>query len=287
MLTDYKLPKSNQYLNDNFSIGLHYTRLPIENSPERIIRGMTCICTKGYADIEIDFNRYHFQKGAILTVFPLQIIEQKRVSEDFSLIYITYSIEILDSILFRFSPEFEIFLKATPVFNAPEEIYNADIEFIRLIKSKYDELDNIFRNEIIISLLHIFYLNVYNNIHHKLLKDTIKHTRRIEIMKMFVNLIMQHFKESREVAFYANKLNITPKYLSIVTDEVRGQSAKKVINDYIITEIKLQLNATSKTIQEISEELNFPDQSFFSKFFKRHSGLSPKQYRNKRYNGNG
>ena len=189
----------------------------------------------------------------------------------------------MQNILFRFSPEFEVFLKENPIFNAPKEIYDADIEFLKLIKTKYEEIDNIFRNEINISLLRVFYLNIYNGIHHKLLKDTVKYTRRIEITKKFINLIMQFFNESREVAFYANKLNITPKYLSIVTFEVRGQSAKKVIDDYIMTEIKLQLNSTSKSILEISEELNFPDQSFFCKFFKRHSGLSPKQYRNKLY----
>jgi len=281
MLTDYKLPKSNIYLDNNFSIGLHYTKLPIQNSPERLIRGMTCICTNGCADVEIDFIKHHFEKGAILTAFPMQVIEQKHVSEDFSLVYITYSREILQSILFRFSPEFEVFLKETPVFNAPKEIYKADVEFLGLIKSKYEEVENIFRNEIIISLLRVFYLNIYNGIHHKLLKDTVKHTRRIEITKMFINLIIQYFNESREVAFYADKLNITPKYLSIVTYEVRGQSAKKVIDDYIMTEIKLRLNSSSKSILEISEKLNFSDQSFFCKFFKRHSGLSPKQYRNK------
>lgn len=281
MLSDYQFPNPNINLDNNFSIGLHYTKLPIQNSPERLTRGMTCVCTNGCADLEIDFIKHHFEKGAILTVFPMQIIEQKQVSEDFSLIYISYTIEILQNILFRFSPEFEVFLKENPVFNAPEEIYKADVEFMELIKNKYEEVENIFRNEIIISLLRIFHLNIYNGIHHKLLKNKVKHTRRIEITKTFINLIMQYFNESRAVEFYANKLNITPKYLSLVCTEVRGQSAKKVIDDYIMTEIKLQLNATSKSIQEISEELNFPDQSSFCKFFKRHSGLSPKQYRNK------
>lgn len=227
MLTDSKLPDSNINLDHNFSIKLHHTKLPIEHSPERLTRGMTCICTNGSTDVMIDFIKHHFEKGAILTLFPMQIIEQKQLSEDFSLIYVTYSNEILQNIMFRFSPEFEVFLKEIPVFNAPEEIYKAEIKFIELIKSKYEEVDNIFRNEIIISLLRVFYLNRYNGIHHELLKDTVKHTRRIEITKMFINLIIQYFNESRDVAFYADKLNITPKYLSLVTSEVRGQKCKK------------------------------------------------------------
>ncbi|MGQ1911140.1 helix-turn-helix domain-containing protein [Marinifilum sp. RC60d5] len=281
MLTDFRLPESDISLEGNFSLGFYSTKFPIKDSPERLQWGMTCICTSGYIDLEIDFITYRLEKGVILTAFPMQVVEQKQLSEDFSLIYITYSKEILQNVLFRFSSGFEVFLKENPVFNAPEEIYTSDIEFLKLIKNKYEEINNICRNEIIISLVRVFYLNIYNGIYQKLLNDSIKLTRQMEIFRLFLDLITQYYNKSREVAFYAKKLNITPKYLSIVTQGVRGQNAKKVIDDYIMTEIKLQLNSSSKSILEISEELNFPDQSFFCKFFKRHSGLSPKQFRDK------
>lgn len=280
MLTGFRILDSNISLEENFSMDFNHNNFPIENSPERLQRGIISICTKGCADIEVDFIKYHIESGMIITPFPMQVVEQKYVSDDFSLVYLACSQEMLSSVLFRFPPEFELFLKENPVYKAPKELYQSVIEFLKLLKTKYENTGNIYRSEIIISMVRVHYLEIFNDIQHILSKNLIKHSRRTEIMKMFIHLIMQHYNESREVSFYANKLNITPKYLSIVTQEETGQGAKKFIDDFMITEIKLQLKSTSKFIQEISENLNFPDQSFFSKYFKHHTGLTPKQYRN-------
>lgn len=281
MLTASKISDSDLLLDENFSINFSHSTLPIENSPVRLDRGLTCICTKGCAEISIDFINYQIEKGAIISAFPRQIMEQKYASKDFALVYIACSEELLKHVLFRFPPEFFAFLKETPVFKAPEKIYEEDLTSWKLIKRKYEDVDNVCRNEIVINMLRIYYLNIYNGIHHKLKQDMVKQTRGMELTRNFIHLVMEHHTQSREVAFYANKLSITPKYLSIITQEEKGQSAKKVIDDFIITEIKLRINASSKSILEISEELNFTDQAFFCKYFKRHTKLTPTQYRNK------
>lgn len=280
MLTGFKIIDSNISLDENFSMDSHHNKLPIKNSPERLEKGIVSICTRGHADIEVDFIKYHIEKGVIFSAFPMQVVEQQYISEDFSLVYIGCSRVMLRNVLFRFPPEFELFLKENPVYKAPEEIYRTDLDFLELIKNKYEDTGNICRNEIIVSMVRVYYLKIYNEIHHLLLKNPIRHTRRMEIMKMFINLIMQYYSESREVAFYADKLNLTPKYLSIVTQEISGHGAKKFIDDFMITEIKLQLKSTTKSILEISGELNFPDQSFLCKYFKHHTGVTPRKYRN-------
>jgi AraC family transcriptional regulator, transcriptional activator of pobA len=267
-------------LEENLSISLSYDKLPIKDSPIRLEYGIVCIFIRGTADIEVDCIKYHMEKGMILSVFPMQIIEQIKISHDLKLMYFTSSLEILNKILFRFPPEFELFLKEFPTYNLPEKTYLKDIEFISQLKEKLEDRDNLCRNEIIMSYIRCFYLEIYNNLHHKLLENPVKHVRRKEILKMFINLIMKHYKESREVAFYANKLNITPKYLSMVSKEINGQTAKRIIDEYIVTEIKLLLKSTTKAIQEIAEELNFPDQSFLCKYFKNLTGITPKQYKN-------
>ena len=96
---------------------------------------------------------------------------------------------------------------------------------------------------------------------------------------IFYNLILQYYKDSREVGFYAKKLCLTPKYLSVIIKEFTGNSALGWINDYVILEAKSLLKSTNMTIQQISDELNFPSQSFFGKYFKRLVGVSPKVYR--------
>jgi AraC-like DNA-binding protein len=81
------------------------------------------------------------------------------------------------------------------------------------------------------------------------------------------------------VSNYAKKLCITAKHLSAVVKNVSGQSPTDIINSYVILDAKISLTTTDMTIQEISARLHFPNQSFFGRYFKQHTGLSPRQYR--------
>ena len=102
---------------------------------------------------------------------------------------------------------------------------------------------------------------------------------RLSIYNRFIDLLEVSFRQERSVGFYANQLAITPKYLSEVTKDICGQSAIAIIQDRVIAECKALLYSTDKSIQEISDELNFPTQSEFGKYFKRQTGVSPKFYR--------
>ncbi len=83
------------------------------------------------------------------------------------------------------------------------------------------------------------------------------------------------------MTFYAEQLFLTPKHLSRVIKEVSGRSAGEWIDEQVILEAKARLKNLSLTVQEISDQLGFPNQSFFGKYFKRHVGLSPSDYRKK------
>ena len=87
------------------------------------------------------------------------------------------------------------------------------------------------------------------------------------------------YNKNRDVKFYADKLNISPKYLSNICKRVSGKSASIIINQYVIKSIKHSLIYTNKSIKEIALELNFENISFFGKYTKRVLGLSPKIYR--------
>lgn len=100
-----------------------------------------------------------------------------------------------------------------------------------------------------------------------------------ELADKFFYLIMQHYKENREVAFYAKELCITPKYLTTIIKAVSGKSAKDWILEYIILEIKALLRDSSLNIQEIVVKTNFANQSSLGRFFRKHTGMSPSEYR--------
>lgn len=96
----------------------------------------------------------------------------------------------------------------------------------------------------------------------------------------FIKLVKDYFKTERFLGFYADELGVTTKHLSRTVKSQTGCSAASWIERFLIMESKILLKSTNLTIQQISDTLNFPTQSFFGKYFKKNVGVSPKAYRN-------
>lgn len=101
------------------------------------------------------------------------------------------------------------------------------------------------------------------------------------LFQQFVELISSTYPKPRSVAYYAQQLNISPKYLSAICKQVGGKRASDLINDYVIRDIDNLFKYSKKSIKEIAYELDFPNLSFFGKYVKKHFNLSPKLYREK------
>ena len=100
------------------------------------------------------------------------------------------------------------------------------------------------------------------------------------IYDQFLRLVTDYHTSERNMAFYADKLCLTPKYLSKLVKTVSGRSAPDWIDAFVILESKNMLKYSDLSIKEIVCKLNFPNQSVFYKFFKSHTGKTPSQYRN-------
>lgn len=105
--------------------------------------------------------------------------------------------------------------------------------------------------------------------------------RSIDIYNRFVSLVAEHYRTAHDVAFYADRLCITTRYLSQVTDNVVGKSPKQIIADYLLSEAKSYLETTRLTIQEITDKLGFSSGALFCKFFKTQASISPTEYRSR------
>lgn len=103
--------------------------------------------------------------------------------------------------------------------------------------------------------------------------------RQSQIFQEFFNLVITNYKKERSAMFYAQQMCITPRYLSRVIKDVSGRSASEWIDVFVTTEIMHQIHFTNRSIQQISYDLGFPNQSFFGKYFKAQTGCSPKIYR--------
>ncbi|MGN0280952.1 MAG: helix-turn-helix domain-containing protein [Prevotella sp.] len=98
-------------------------------------------------------------------------------------------------------------------------------------------------------------------------------------MRRFMNELKDNYKRERKVGFYAERLNITSGYLSYIIKNVSGKLPKQLIDEFVTKEACAQLKCISRTVQQRSNDLNFPSQSFFGKYFKRVMGCSPLAYK--------
>lgn len=109
--------------------------------------------------------------------------------------------------------------------------------------------------------------------------SNVQMTRKEAIVMEFTRLVQKEFRLEREVNYYASKLNISSRYLTEMVKEFLGISSKEAIDYYVIQEAILLMHNHELSIAQIANELNFSNQSFFGKFFKRYTSLSPKEYR--------
>ncbi len=109
--------------------------------------------------------------------------------------------------------------------------------------------------------------------------DALKpHSRKLNYVQTFLRLVRTHHRRERAIGFYADKMFISPKYLSLIIKEATGRSAAEWIDQYVLQEAKNLLRYSGKNVQQIAYELNFTNQSSFGKYFKHLTGMSPTQF---------
>ena len=111
--------------------------------------------------------------------------------------------------------------------------------------------------------------------------DQKPHSRKLSYVKTFLRLVRANHRKERSIGFYADKMFISPKYLSLIIKESTGRSAAEWIDQYVIQEAKNLLRYSGKNVQQVAYELNFTNQSSFGKYFKHLTGMSPTQFQNR------
>lgn len=237
------------------------------------------ICLGGQGRIKINFKEYNIQKNTVFTVFPKQIFERVDYSDDFLLLLLAFSPEFLSDI--PISKEYDIHGKIiqNPVLNiSPEEIQNL-LRYHSFIIETFNGQRHTFFEQIIKTLLCSLLLEVAFLYQNQIVDRDKSSTRNEEIVEQFLSILKVYYKEGRTTAFYADKMFITAKHLSNTLKKVTGRPFSVWINEAVIIGAKLLLKSSSLTIFEISEELNFPNASYFCRFFKKSTGITPAKYR--------
>ena len=142
-----------------------------------------------------------------------------------------------------------------------------------------------YRREVVMGLMQGFFFelcNIFNSYAPDSSAVVKSKSRKEYIFERFYESLIPSYQSERSVKFYADQLCLTPKHLSGVVKEISGKTVGEWIDELVILEAKALLNSSSMNIQEIADRLNFANQSFFGKYFKHYTGMSPKEYRKSR-----
>jgi AraC-like DNA-binding protein len=267
-------------IDDDFIIIDDISQVPFFDYPVEVNATVATICLKGYAEGSVDLKPCCYAANDFVVIMPGQILQYTYRSEDFSVLLIVMSRRFTENIELSMNDVIPVFLylRENPVVHLDDTEMVHLQDYFHVLKRAVLQTSNPYRKEMVRLLLKAFFYGI-NNLNQLRQEYAVQKNKKDKLFDSFYNLILQHYRDSREVSFYAGKLCMTPKHLSAVIRKTTGKPAREWINDYVVLEAKSLLRASGMSIQQISDELNFANQSFFGKYFKRAVGVPPKNYR--------
>lgn len=241
-------------------------------------------CREGEAEVTVDQHQGRIVRDTLLLLLPGAYLHFIDRSEDFKSLYCTFSRNLFSEAAFRLDPVFFQSMHRNPFFTPPHRIVEGAAIWFQMAAYTYRDRQNLFRNTIIKNRLQNVLLEIYDKMQRfatRQSRPAVENTtRQLELFHRFAALVHEHCAHEREVAFYADRLCISTRYLSTIVRCVAHTSAKEFIDRAVMLEIRMLLRTTDLSVQEIAYRLKFPDQSYLGRFFKKHTGESPTEYRN-------
>ncbi|MDR2121184.1 MAG: helix-turn-helix domain-containing protein [Tannerella sp.] len=238
----------------------------------------------GKVALSVDYNPHTIPTHGIVWVMPTHIMQVTDVSSDTRAWMLQLTKSFMDNDVQRWFGNMPMIsymqLKKNPYSIFEPEEFDLLYENLQTLRDKFRLHAHSFQEEVVKTYLRLFALDMAHFFFRK--KDNFiapQLSRKEELFDDFLSLLTEHCRTEHEVSFYAGKLCITPQYLSIILNEQSGRPASRWIQDALLVEAKRMLKMPRTSVQSVSDSLNFPDQSAFGKFFKKHTGLSPLAFR--------
>jgi AraC-like DNA-binding protein len=256
-------------------------RLLVQQTPPFVINDHRLgIITRGEGEVNFNLVDHHLTEGTLIYIGPGTIITPIRFSNDLELqgigLFADFPMPFADG---QFPSAFNGQVRDFQLPVAKEDLQTArnilDTLWHLVHQPDYHRQT---ASSLVAALMHH-----YDRLFHQQ-ADNLAATRSREqtIFDRFILLVNQHCREQHQISYYAERLCLTERYLGTIVRQTSGTTAKEWIDRALIARIKVELRHTDKSVARISEEMNFPNPSFFSKYFKRLTQQTPAQYRSKR-----
>ena len=275
---------SNDLLIDYTEHQIINGRSPIYKYPLRMDGLFIGLREKGVSDFSINLKEFKVGPNDLIIGSPGDLM-QSTINEG---IYLSQTLMVSSNFLKEMYISLNSFMpffaarKDHPVFHLTDSELEELKTYFLLIKDN-TEKDDYFRTDIIKRLLAAYLYKLGSILYRhrpELQEEASKPLKREEILfKEFINLVSEHHRKERRVDFYAERMFLSSKHFSTVIKKVSGKTAGQWIDEYVILEAKTLLKYSAMSIQEISYYMNFPNPSFFGKYFRHHTGMSPSEYK--------
>ncbi len=267
-------------------LNLEQSHKPLHH-PCRIDGFMLMYCIKGKVRLNVNLQEFEVSEGMVFMNLPGNIIRVNEivdvVQEDVRYFCMAISREFSQGLSLDVTKLFNegVSMLESPCVMLSEEQKNLTKNHVMLLQDMIRSEIPYKKEAVQATLTSLFYvlMGIWNN---PSLKDGEEgqSVRSKVTFDKFMKLVSEYHTQHRNVGFYADKLCLTPKYLSKLIKNATGRSAPEWIDSYVILEAKNLLKYSGTTIKEIVYKLNFPNQSVFYKFFKARTGMTPTEYRN-------
>lgn len=263
------------FLMENVPAGMVLT---VKN-PVKFSAFTSIFITRGSCVADINLIKRKISAPAIINISSDQIVMPSDVSEDFQASFMVFSKRFVESLM-TIIKDLSIFSIAGsyPVIDIlPEDLTAFETFYSNIRRLTRDNSNQYLYEAVLFSSAAFFFTTAIKYfVQYKL---SSRESTQARIVDKFLRLVQQNFRKERFLEFYADRMDITPKHLSRTVRSQTGLSAVEWINRHIILEAKVMLRSSNLNIQQIAAELHFPSQSFFGKYFKKATGLTPKEYR--------
>ena len=232
---------------------------------------------KGYLRGRCNLMDIEAMAPCMSILLPDQILEFTESSDDLEGMVVLMSERFTDRLNIKVDFDLMQTFQSQRVIPLNEEALATMLQFCEMVKRLSQFPDHPFLMETAVNLTRAFFFGAGYFFHQR--PETVAHSRGEQLVDGFLKLVQMHCRQERQLDFYAQELCISSKYLAATVKAVTGKTAGDWIEDYVMLEAKAMLTNTDMTISQISDHLHFPDTSTFGKYFRRHTGLSPKEFK--------
>ncbi len=280
-----------------------------QEGPQVLTYGAILICRKGKARLNVNYKDWELYEGAVITLFPNDVVELKvdgdckspetengdckspqtengdckslQTANCFQAEILKYNPSLLREASLQLEQTVYSSLREDRCRQDTPVVTNIINGMFGLLKVYFDQTECTCISQLVLCQLKAFFIGFHEYLQRnpQYRPDEVKSYRVRELFNRFMMLLESDYKISRDVNYYAEQMNISSKYLTNIVSQVTGHTPKTIIDQYVILQLKMHLKRTTQSIKEMAWEFHFADVSFFCRYFKKHTGLTPQQIR--------